>query len=49
MRKEDPAPYPASPPLILLTNRENSFLRMATTKTVFVDRSRLLITLDLAT
>ena len=45
MRKEDPAPYPARPPLILLANRENSFLRMATPKTVFVDRSWLLLLL----
>ena len=32
MRKEDPAPYPARPPLILLANQENSFLTMATIK-----------------
>ena len=34
MRK-DPVPYPARPPLTLLANRENSFLRMPKTKTVF--------------
>ena len=32
MRKEDPAPYPARSPLILLANQENSFLTMSTTK-----------------
>ena len=42
MRKEDPAPYPARPPLTLLANQENSFLRMATPKTLLVDTSRLL-------
>ena len=42
MRKEDPVPYPTRPPLTLLTNRENPFLRTATPETVFVDCSRLL-------
>ena len=41
MRK-DLAPYPARPPLTLLANRENSFLRMATPKAVLVDCSQLL-------
>ena len=34
--KKDPAPYPARPPLTLLANRGNSFLRTATSKIVFV-------------
>ena len=36
MRKEDPVLYPTHPPLKLLANRENSFLRMTT---IFFDSS----------
>ena len=42
MRKEDQVPNPAHPPFTRFAIQENSFLRMATTKPVFVDRSRLL-------
>ena len=36
-RKEDPAPYPARPPLQLLENPENAVLREANQNNVFVD------------
>ena len=35
MRKEDPVPYPARPPLQLLENPENTVLREANPNNVF--------------
>ena len=46
MRKEDPVPYPTCPPLTLLANRENSLLRIATPKTVFVKCNQFLLLLQ---
>ena len=45
-RKEDPAPYPARPPLQLLENPENVVLCEAIPKNVFVDCDEFLSLLE---